>query len=52
MATEEWGIRRKLPYLWRDAYWALGTAGFNDRWRVWFIWTKEGPGHVEIVDCR
>ena len=22
----------------------------NDQWRVCFIWTKEGPEHVEIVD--
>ncbi len=22
----------------------------NDRWRICFIWTKEGPEHVEIVD--
>jgi proteic killer suppression protein len=22
----------------------------NDQWRIGFIWTKEGPGHVEIVD--
>ena len=22
----------------------------NDQWRVCFIWTKEGPIHVEIVD--
>jgi proteic killer suppression protein len=23
---------------------------FNDQRRICFIWTKEGPGHVEIVD--
>ena len=22
----------------------------NDQWRICFIWTKEGPAHVEIVD--
>ena len=22
----------------------------NDQWRVCFIWTKEGPDNVEIVD--
>jgi toxin HigB-1 len=22
----------------------------NDKWRVCFVWTKEGPAHVEIVD--
>ena len=22
----------------------------NDQWRICFIWTKEGPGNVEIVD--
>jgi proteic killer suppression protein len=22
----------------------------NDQWRICFVWTKEGPGHVEIVD--
>lgn len=22
----------------------------NDRWRICFIWTTEGPAHVEIVD--
>ncbi|NYT36283.1 type II toxin-antitoxin system RelE/ParE family toxin [Pusillimonas soli] len=22
----------------------------NDQWRVCFIWTAEGPEHVEIVD--
>jgi proteic killer suppression protein len=22
----------------------------NDQWRVCFIWTPEGPSHVEIVD--
>jgi toxin HigB-1 len=22
----------------------------NDRWRICFIWTEEGPEHVEIVD--
>jgi proteic killer suppression protein len=22
----------------------------NDQWRICFIWTKEGPDHVEIVD--
>lgn len=22
----------------------------NDQWRVCFVWTKEGPEHVEIVD--
>jgi proteic killer suppression protein len=22
----------------------------NDQWRICFIWTKEGPTHVEIVD--
>ena len=22
----------------------------NDQWRICFIWTKEGPEHVEIVD--
>ena len=27
----ELGIRRKLLYQWRDAYWALGVAGLNRR---------------------
>jgi len=22
----------------------------NDQWRICFVWTKEGPAHVEIVD--
>ena len=22
----------------------------NDQWRICFIWTKEGPANVEIVD--
>lgn len=22
----------------------------NDQWRVCFVWTAEGPQHVEIVD--
>ncbi|WP_167526871.1 type II toxin-antitoxin system RelE/ParE family toxin [Xanthomonas sp. NCPPB 1638] len=22
----------------------------NDQWRVCFVWTGAGPGHVEIVD--
>jgi len=22
----------------------------NDQWRVCFIWTKEGPANVEVVD--
>ncbi len=22
----------------------------NDRWRICFVWTKEGPADVEIVD--
>jgi proteic killer suppression protein len=22
----------------------------NDQWRICFIWTEEGPQHVEIVD--
>ncbi len=22
----------------------------NNQWRICFIWTKEGPAHVEIVD--
>jgi proteic killer suppression protein len=22
----------------------------NDQWRICFVWTKEGPGNVEIVD--
>lgn len=22
----------------------------NDQWRICFVWTKEGPEHVEIVD--
>ena len=22
----------------------------NNQWRVWFIWTAEGPTNVEIVD--
>jgi proteic killer suppression protein len=22
----------------------------NDRWRACFVWTKEGPEHVEITD--
>jgi len=22
----------------------------NDRWRICFVWTKEGPENVEIVD--
>ena len=22
----------------------------NDQWRICFVWTKEGPSHVEIVD--
>lgn len=22
----------------------------NDQWRICFLWTKEGPEHVEIVD--
>jgi proteic killer suppression protein len=22
----------------------------NDQWRLCFVWTSEGPGHVEIVD--
>jgi proteic killer suppression protein len=22
----------------------------NDQWRICFIWTEEGPAHVEIVD--
>ncbi len=22
----------------------------NDQWRICFVWTKEGPVHVEIVD--
>jgi proteic killer suppression protein len=22
----------------------------NDQWRVCFMWTKEGPAHVEIID--
>lgn len=24
----------------------------NDQWRVCFIWTKQGPENVEIVDYR
>ncbi len=22
----------------------------NDQWRICFVWTREGPEHVEIVD--
>jgi proteic killer suppression protein len=22
----------------------------NDQWRICFVWTREGPAHVEIVD--
>ena len=22
----------------------------NDQWRICFVWTKDGPEHVEIVD--
>jgi len=22
----------------------------NDQWRICFVWTKEGPANVEIVD--
>ncbi|HET8997108.1 MAG TPA: type II toxin-antitoxin system RelE/ParE family toxin [Acetobacteraceae bacterium] len=22
----------------------------NDQWRICFVWTEEGPEHVEIVD--
>lgn len=24
----------------------------NDQWRICFVWTKEGPEDVEIVDYR
>jgi proteic killer suppression protein len=24
----------------------------NDQWRICFLWTEEGPLHVEIVDCH
>ena len=24
----------------------------NDQWRICFVWSKEGPDHVEIVDYR
>ena len=24
----------------------------NDQWRICFIWTKEGPADVEVVDCH
>lgn len=24
----------------------------NDQWRICFIWTRNGPGAVEIVDCH
>lgn len=24
----------------------------NDQWLICFVWTKEGPENVEIVDCH
>ncbi|MEO6985505.1 MAG: type II toxin-antitoxin system RelE/ParE family toxin [Paralcaligenes sp.] len=26
------------------------SSRINDQWRVCFVWTTEGPEHVEIVD--
>lgn len=26
------------------------TIRINDQWRICFVWTKEGPESVEIVD--
>ncbi len=28
----------------------LHSIRINDQWRICFVWTKEGPAHVEIVD--
>jgi proteic killer suppression protein len=25
------------------------SVGINDQWRICFVWTQEGPEHVEIV---
>ncbi len=29
---------------------AQHSIRINDQWRVCFVWTKEGPANVEIVD--
>ncbi len=28
------------------------SSRINDQWRICFVWTREGPSDVEIVDYR